>query len=146
MAEAEALGHCHCFVEVAGHASLECASLANAIAWLPSSLHHCGIHGRRLVIDVSLQRPAAASKVACYLPEDILKYLWVEQAFMLSRRDELPRLVCVDVWLTELDSADNAQLWKPFLLTSLNTLEVVTHVRFWNQVVVIAHQSTKLIE
>ena len=64
---------------------------------------------------------------------------------MLSRRDELPRLVCVDVWLTELDSADNAQLWK-LLSTSLNTLEVVTHERFWNQEVVIAHQSTKLIE
>ena len=57
---------------------------------------------------------------------------------MLSRRDELPRLVCVDVWLTELDSADNAQLWK-LLSTSLNTLEVVTHERFWNQEVVIAH-------
>ena len=95
--------------------------------------------------DVQLQRPAAASKVAHHLPEHILKDPWVEQAFMLGRRDELPRLVCVDVWLTELDSADNAQLWK-LLSTSLNTLEVVTHERFWNQVVVIAHQSTKLIE
>jgi hypothetical protein len=38
--------------------------------------------------------------------------------------DELPRrLVCVDVWLTELDFAENAQLRK-LSSTPLNTLEV----------------------
>src|SRR5512133_847349 len=60
--------------------------------------------------------------------------------------DELPRLVCVDVWLTELDSAENAQLRK-LSSTPLNTLEVASHVeRFWNQQAVIAHQRTKMIE
>ena len=60
--------------------------------------------------------------------------------------DELPRLVCVDMWLTELDSAENAQLRK-LSSTPPNTLEVASHVeRFWNQQTVIAHHRTKMIE
>jgi hypothetical protein len=60
--------------------------------------------------------------------------------------DELPRLVYVDVWLTGLDSAENAQLRK-LSSTPLNTLEVASHVeRLWSQQAVIAHQRTKMIE
>jgi hypothetical protein len=60
--------------------------------------------------------------------------------------DELPRLVCVDVWLTELDSAENAQL-RELSSAPLNSVEVASHVeRFWNQQAVIAHQRTKMIE
>ena len=50
------------------------------------------------------------------------------------------------MWLTELDSAENAQLWK-LSSTPLNTLQVASHVeRCWNQQAVIARQRSKVIK
>jgi hypothetical protein len=67
-------------------------------------------------------------------------------AIQCGEVNELPRLVCVYVWLTELGSAENAQPRK-LSSTPLNTVEVASHVeRYWNQQAVIAHQRTKMIE
>ena len=85
LAEAEVLGHCHCFVEVAGQ-GIRCMRIAcerdRTAAFLAPPLRD---PWPQRATDVQLQRPAAASKVAHHQPEHILKDPWVERTFLLSR-------------------------------------------------------------